>query len=180
VKTFSDGEIQIEIDENVRMKDVFIVQSTCQPVNENLVELLLLIDAFKRSSAKRITAVIPVLRVCPPGPESCPAGPHQRQTGRRHAGSGRCQPGHHDGFACRTDPGVFRYPGGQPVCRTGHSRVYPGAFSPESGGGFPGRGRGRAGTGLCQAVGRRSGHYRQTPRKAQRCQSHGGHRGRGG
>jgi ribose-phosphate pyrophosphokinase len=59
VKTFSDGEIQIEINENVRSKDVFIVQSTCRPVNDNLVELLLMIDAFKRSSAKRITAVIP-------------------------------------------------------------------------------------------------------------------------
>lgn len=59
VKTFSDGEIQIEIDENVRSKDVFIIQSTCPPVNDNLVELLLMIDALKRSSASRITAVIP-------------------------------------------------------------------------------------------------------------------------
>ncbi|CAB5095220.1 Ribose-phosphate pyrophosphokinase (EC [Olavius algarvensis associated proteobacterium Delta 3] len=59
VSTFSDGEIQIEIDENVRSKDVFIVQSTCAPVNDNLVELLLMIDAFKRASAKRITAVMP-------------------------------------------------------------------------------------------------------------------------
>lgn len=59
IKRFSDGEVQIEIDDNVRAKDVFVIQPTCQPVNENLVELLLLIDAFKRSSAKRITAVIP-------------------------------------------------------------------------------------------------------------------------
>lgn len=59
VKTFSDGEIQIEINENVRAKDVFVIQSTCFPVNDNLVELLLMIDAFKRSSARRITAVIP-------------------------------------------------------------------------------------------------------------------------
>lgn len=59
VKTFSDGEIQIEIDENVRSKDVFVVQSTCNPVNDNLVELLLMIDAFKRSSTRRVTAVIP-------------------------------------------------------------------------------------------------------------------------
>ena len=58
VKTFSDGEIQIEINENVRMKDIFVVQSTCHPVNESLVELLLMIDAFKRSSARRITAVL--------------------------------------------------------------------------------------------------------------------------
>lgn len=59
VKRFSDGEVQIEIDDNVRAKDVFVVQSTCYPVNDHLVELLLMIDAFKRSSARRITAVIP-------------------------------------------------------------------------------------------------------------------------
>jgi ribose-phosphate pyrophosphokinase len=59
VKTFSDGEVQIEIDENVRRKDVFLVQSTCSPVNDNLVEMILMIDAFKRSSVSRITAVIP-------------------------------------------------------------------------------------------------------------------------
>ncbi|MGD8701025.1 MAG: ribose-phosphate pyrophosphokinase [Desulfosarcina sp.] len=59
VKRFSDGEIQIEIDENVRAKDVFVIQSTCDPVNDNLVELLLMVDALKRASARRITAVIP-------------------------------------------------------------------------------------------------------------------------
>ncbi|MDM8516974.1 ribose-phosphate pyrophosphokinase [Desulfobacterales bacterium HSG16] len=59
VKTFSDGEIQIEIDENIRSKDVFIIQSTCAPVNDNLVELLLMIDACRRSSATSITVVIP-------------------------------------------------------------------------------------------------------------------------
>jgi len=59
VKRFSDGEVQIEIDENVRLRDAFVVQSTCAPVNDNLVELLLMIDALKRSSANRITAVIP-------------------------------------------------------------------------------------------------------------------------
>ena len=59
VKRFSDGEIQIEIDENVRSKDVFVIQSICSPVNDNLVELLLMLDALKRASANRITAVIP-------------------------------------------------------------------------------------------------------------------------
>lgn len=59
VTTFSDGEIQIEISENVRSKDIFVIQSTCCPVNDSLVELLLMIDAFNRSSASRITAVIP-------------------------------------------------------------------------------------------------------------------------
>jgi len=59
VQRFSDGEIQIEIHENVRAKDVFVVQSTSYPVNDNLMELLLMIDALKRSSARRITAVLP-------------------------------------------------------------------------------------------------------------------------
>lgn len=56
---FSDGEIFCQILENVRGKDVFIIQSTCPPVNFNLMELLIMIDAFKRASARRITAVIP-------------------------------------------------------------------------------------------------------------------------
>ena len=56
---FSDGEVNIEVRENVRGKDVFIVQSTCAPTNDNLMELLILADAIKRASATRITAVIP-------------------------------------------------------------------------------------------------------------------------
>ena len=56
---FSDGEIQIEILENVRGKDVFVVQPTCVPTNDNVMELLLMLDALKRASASRVTAVIP-------------------------------------------------------------------------------------------------------------------------
>ena len=59
VGTFSDGEISVDINETVRGADVFIVQSTSSPVNNNLMELLIMIDAFKRASAGRITAVIP-------------------------------------------------------------------------------------------------------------------------
>lgn len=59
VKTFSDGEIGVSIQESVRGSDVFVVQSTCTPVNDNLMELLIMIDAFKRASAGRVTAVIP-------------------------------------------------------------------------------------------------------------------------
>ncbi|MEQ1530861.1 MAG: ribose-phosphate diphosphokinase, partial [Methylococcales bacterium] len=59
VGRFSDGEIAIEIEENVRGKDVFIIQPTCSPTNENLMELLVMIDALKRASAARITAVMP-------------------------------------------------------------------------------------------------------------------------
>ena len=59
VGRFSDGEIDVEIEENVRGKDVFIIQPTCSPTNENLMELLVMIDALKRASASRITAVLP-------------------------------------------------------------------------------------------------------------------------
>ena len=61
VGTFSDGEIQVELLDNVRGRDVFILQSVCPPSNDNLMELLLLIDACKRSAAGRITAVVPYL-----------------------------------------------------------------------------------------------------------------------
>jgi ribose-phosphate pyrophosphokinase len=56
---FSDGEVFVQIEENVRGSDVFVVQPTCQPANENLMELLIILDACKRSSARRITAVLP-------------------------------------------------------------------------------------------------------------------------
>ncbi|SVA64057.1 uncharacterized protein METZ01_LOCUS116911, partial [marine metagenome] len=59
VGRFSDGEVNIEILENIRGRDVFIIQSTCPPVNDNLMELLVMADACRRASATRITAVIP-------------------------------------------------------------------------------------------------------------------------
>lgn len=59
VAQFSDGEISVELNENVRGKDVFIIQSTCAPTNDNLMELLVMADAVRRSSAARVTAVVP-------------------------------------------------------------------------------------------------------------------------
>ncbi|AYB61703.1 ribose-phosphate pyrophosphokinase [Ralstonia solanacearum] len=59
VGRFSDGEVQVEIQENVRGKHVFILQSTCAPTNDNLMELMVMVDALKRASARRITAAIP-------------------------------------------------------------------------------------------------------------------------
>ena len=59
VGRFSEGEIRVKIEENIRGKDVFVIQPTCPPVNDNLMELLIIIDALKRASGKRITAVIP-------------------------------------------------------------------------------------------------------------------------
>jgi ribose-phosphate pyrophosphokinase len=59
VARFSDGEVFVQIDENVRGADIFVIQPTCPPVNDTLMELLVMLDAFKRASAQRITAVIP-------------------------------------------------------------------------------------------------------------------------
>ena len=59
VTRFSDGEVQVEILENVRGKDVFVIQPTCAPTNDNFMELLMMLDAFKRASAGRVTAVVP-------------------------------------------------------------------------------------------------------------------------
>jgi ribose-phosphate pyrophosphokinase len=59
VGRFSDGEVAVEIEENVRGRDIFVIQPTCSPTNDNLMELLVMMDALKRASAERITAVIP-------------------------------------------------------------------------------------------------------------------------
>lgn len=59
VRRFSDGEVFVEIQENVRGRDVYVIQSTCRPVNDTLMEMLIIIDALKRASAKEITAVVP-------------------------------------------------------------------------------------------------------------------------
>ena len=75
VGRFSDGEIQVEIQENVRGKHVVVIQSTCDPTNDNLMELMIMIDALKRASANRITAVIPYFGY---------ARQDRRQIGRAH------------------------------------------------------------------------------------------------
>ena len=59
VRRFSDGEIFVEIRENVRGTDVFVIQPTCPPVNDHLMELVIMVDALRRASARRITAVLP-------------------------------------------------------------------------------------------------------------------------
>jgi ribose-phosphate pyrophosphokinase len=59
IKNFEDGEVFVKYEDNIRGKDVFLIQSTCSPINDNLIELLLMIDAAKRASAKNIIPVIP-------------------------------------------------------------------------------------------------------------------------
>ncbi|MFQ6043703.1 MAG: ribose-phosphate diphosphokinase, partial [Candidatus Poribacteria bacterium] len=59
ISTFADSEVHVQIEESIRGKDIYIVQSTCEPVNENLMELLVMLDAFRRASARQITAIVP-------------------------------------------------------------------------------------------------------------------------
>ncbi len=121
VRRFSDMEVFVEINENVRGEDVFVIQSTSFPANDNLMELLIVIDALRRASARRVTAVIPYFgyarqdrkpsgraRRSPPSwsPTSCP---HAR--GRRPRAHGRP--------SCRPDPGLLRYPHRQPLRHAG-------------------------------------------------------------
>ena len=96
VSKFSDGEISVSIWESVRDKDVFIIQSTGNPVNDNLMELLIMVDAMKRASAGSINAVIP------------------------YYGSSRCGPGDHHGSSRKPDSGIFRH-SGRPYDRTADS-----------------------------------------------------------
>ncbi|CCB79331.1 ribose-phosphate pyrophosphokinase [Helicobacter bizzozeronii CIII-1] len=80
---FSDGEINVQISESVRGRDVCIVQPTCAPVNDNLMELLIMVDALRRSSASSITAVIPYFGYSQTRSQGRPQSAHQRQTGSR-------------------------------------------------------------------------------------------------
>ncbi|STE86630.1 ribose-phosphate pyrophosphokinase [Escherichia coli] len=68
VGRFSDGEVSVQINENVRGGDIFIIQSTCAPTNDNLMELVVMVDALRRASAGRITGCYPLLWLCAPGP----------------------------------------------------------------------------------------------------------------
>jgi ribose-phosphate pyrophosphokinase len=75
VGRFSDGEIRVEIDESVRGADVYLIQSTCAPVNENLMELLIMVDALKRASAGSVSAVIPYFGYARQDRKSAPRAP---------------------------------------------------------------------------------------------------------
>ena len=80
VKSFSDGEISVSVNETVRGCDVFVVQSTCTPVNDNLMELLIMIDAFRRADH----GGDPLFRVCASGSESQGPRPDLRKAGRQY------------------------------------------------------------------------------------------------
>ena len=94
-------EVFVEIQENVRGEDVFVIQSTSFPANDNLMELLVTLDALRRSSARRITAVIPYFGYARQDRKSAPRTPISRQAGGQPDHRGRRQPGPDDGPARR-------------------------------------------------------------------------------
>ena len=80
---FNDGEIRVQVEESARGNDVFLIQPTCAPVNDNLMELLIMIDAFRRASAERITVVLPYYGYAPAGQKDQAPRTGHRSSGRR-------------------------------------------------------------------------------------------------
>ena len=115
VGKFSDGETSVHIGETVRGRDLFIIQSTCAPVNDNLMELLIMIDAAKRASAGRVTAVIPYFGYARQDRKARSRDPITAKLVAdllTSAGADfrRRRPRPHDGPSRRADPGLLRYP----------------------------------------------------------------------
>jgi ribose-phosphate pyrophosphokinase len=115
VRRFADMEIFVEIQENVRGSDAFILQSTSFPANDHLMELLIITDALRRSSARRITAVIPYFGYARQDRKLRLAHADLGQAGRQPDHACRRRPRHDARPACRPDPGLLRHPDRQSV-----------------------------------------------------------------
>ena len=114
VGRFSDGEVMVELLENVRGKDVFVLQSTCAPTNDNLMEVLVMVDALKRASAGRITAAIPYFGYARQDrrPRSARVAITAKVVANMLSGVGVDRVLTMD-LHCRPDPGLLRHPGRQ-------------------------------------------------------------------
>ncbi len=108
LRTFANGELYVRFNESIRGADVFLVQSTCRPVNDSLMELLIMINAAKLASAHRITAVIPWYGYSRQDKKSAPREPVTSQARRRPAPGGRGRPGADHGPARRPGPGLLQ------------------------------------------------------------------------
>ena len=126
---FPDTEVSFQIDENIRGTDVFVMQPTSAPVDEHLVELCVMIDAFRRSSASRITAVIPYYGYARQDRKDKPRVPISAKLVANLLERRRHESRADDGSAQGADPGLLRHPGGSPVRRAGDHRL-PGAAEP--------------------------------------------------
>ena len=109
VRRFSDMEVFVEIEENIRGEDVFVIQSTSFPANDNLMELLVMLDALRRASARRVTAVVPYYGYARQDRKTGPADADIGETGIQPDYDGRRPPAAHDRSACRADPRLLRY-----------------------------------------------------------------------
>ena len=182
VGRFSDGEIQTEVMENVRGRDVFVVQPTCQPTNDNIMELMMIIDALRRSSAGRITAVIPYFGYARQDRRlRSAARADLGQGGGADDLGGRRQPRADGRPARRADPGLLRVLGRQRLCQPAAARRHlPAELRKPDRRLARRRWRGarpRAGQAPRR---RRPGDHRQAPPTAQRSPGHAHHRRRAG
>ena len=170
IRRFADMEVFVEILENVRGEDVFVIQPTSFPANDNLMEMLVTIDALRRGSARRITAVMPYYGYAR----------QDRKTGAAHADLGqaggqpdhprRRRPGADPRPACRPDPGLLRHPAGQPGGRAGVREGHPQPLLRRQSGHRLARCRRRGPRPLGGAApGRRPRHHRQAARARRRC-----------
>ena len=112
---FSDGEIAVEITENVRGGDVFVVQSTCPPANDHLMELLLMLDALRRASARRITAVLPYYGYARQDRKVSPRVPISAKLVADLITTAGADTRAHHGPPRRSDPGLLQHPRRQPL-----------------------------------------------------------------
>ena len=117
---FANDNTFVRIQENVRQRDVFIIQPTCHPVNDNLMELLIMIDACKRASAGRITAVVPYYGYGRTDKKDQPRVPITARLVADLLSAARCRPHADRRSSCWPDPGLFQHPGGR-IDRTPHT-----------------------------------------------------------
>ena len=125
VRRFADLEIFVEILENVRGRDAFIIQSTSYPANDNLMELLIMIDALRRASAHRITAVIPYFGYARQDRKPGPRSPISAKLVANLITRAGRRPGADRRSARRPDSGLLRHPDRQPVRRADHGARHP-------------------------------------------------------
>ena len=123
ISSFPDGETYVKIEENIRGHDVFIVQPTCPPTNQHLMELLIMVDAARRASADRITAVIPFFGYARQDRKDQPRVPITAKLVANLAARRRSEPRAHDGSARATGAGIFRYPGGPSLFVAGLDQI---------------------------------------------------------
>ena len=129
VRRFADMEVFVEIQENVRGEDVFVMQPTSFPANDNLMELLITLDALRRSSARRITAVIPYFGYARQDRKSGSRTPISAKLVANLITEAGAQPRADDGSARGADPGLLRHSRGQSVRRAAVQPRHPGAVT---------------------------------------------------